>query len=176
MNVLEKIRNQYKDFSKVNKKIADFILRDPSLILSYTAVDIAQESKTSPASIIRFTKSLGFSGLEAFKLSIAAEKGIAQNKKVIDPIISNDDSVIELSEKVGALINSTMDDLLYIMDEEQVALAIQAIKRAETVYLLGIGASSLTAYNLYHKLNRAGKKAVYNFTIFHFCTAKQCLY
>lgn len=163
MNVLERIRHQYKDFSKVNKKIADFILRDSGLVLSYTAVEIAKASETSPASIIRFTKSLGFSGLEEFKLSIATEKGLAKNQKIVDPIISDHDSVFELAEKVDALINSTMSDLLNLLDEDQIGAAIQAIKKAETVYLLGIGASSLTAYNLYHKFNRAGKKAIYSF-------------
>lgn len=163
MEALERIRQSYKEFSKTNKKIADTVLRSPKKILSETASEIASKSGTSAASIVRFTKLLGFSGLEEFKLSIATERGLSQNKKIIDPIVSSEDSVGELAEKVEALISSTMVDLKNLLVESEVEEAINKIKEAETVYLLGIGASSLTAYNLYHKLNRAGKKAIYNF-------------
>lgn len=163
MNALVRIRNQYKDFSKVNKQIADCILHEPASILSLTATDIAEKSQTSPASVIRFAKSLGFNGLDDLKLSIATQQGTQKNKKIVDPIISRQDSIDVLCEKVEALINSTMTDLLYVLDKQELEKAIAAIKKAETIYLLGIGASSLTTYNLYHKFNRAGRKAVFNF-------------
>lgn len=163
MEALERIRQSYKDFSKTNRKIADVILRDPKLILSETASEIAIQSDTSAASIVRFTKILGFSGLEEFKLSLAIEQGSSQNKKMIDPIVSADDTVGELAEKVEALISSTLNDMKNLLVEDEIEVAIEKIRQAETVYLLGIGASSLTAYNLYHKLNRAGKKTAFCF-------------
>lgn len=163
MEALERIRQSYKDFSKTNRKIADVILRDPKLILSEIASEIAIQSDTSAASIVRFTKILGFSGLEEFKLSLAIEQGSSQNKKMIDPIVSADDTVGELAEKVEALISSTLNDMKNLLVEDEIEVAIEKIRQAETVYLLGIGASSLTAYNLYHKLNRAGKKTAFCF-------------
>lgn len=163
MEALERIRKKYKDFSKTNKKIADFIIREPDLILSYTATEIANKSGTSPASIIRFAKNIGFSGLDEFKISLATERGSSKSQKKIDPIISEKDTVKELAEKVSSLINSTMTDLINIINNDELSKAIEQMKKAKTIYLLGMGASSLTAYNLYHKLNRAGKRAVYNF-------------
>lgn len=157
------IRQNYKNFSKVNKRIADFILKDPSVLLKMTANDIASESQTSPASVTRFARSIGFDGLDEMKLSIASQHGTDQTKRPVDPIISKEDSTEVLCEKVAALVGTTVQDLMYSLDKAQVAAAIAAIKQARDIYLVGIGASSLTAYDLYHKFNRAGKKAIFNF-------------
>lgn len=163
MDAETSIRQNYKKFSKVNKRIADFILKNPSEVLKMTASEIAERSQTSPASVTRFARSVDFDGLDELKLSIASKQGDQKNKKNLDPIISKDDSIEELCEKVALLLGTTVNDLMYSLDKKQVALAIKTIKDAENIYLLGIGASSLTAYNLYHKFNRAGRKAMFNF-------------
>lgn len=156
------IRQNYHRFSKANRRIADFILRNPSEIGTMTANEIAEKSQTSPASVTRFARSVGFSGLDELKLSIASRL-VGKETKQIDPIVSKDDSVEILCRKVGALLQSTIDDLLQLIDIDVMENAIAALRQAECIYLAGIGASSLTAYNLYHKFNRAGKKAVFNF-------------
>ena len=72
MEPIRSIRQKYKGFSKVNKRIADYILKDPTRLLSLTANEIASNSETSPASVTRFSKQLGFDSWEELKLSIAA--------------------------------------------------------------------------------------------------------
>lgn len=165
MDAIRSIRQKYKDFSKVNKRIADYILKDPSRLLSLTANEIAGNSETSPASVTRFSKQLGFDSWEELKLSIAAKQAssASQGKKDIDPIVSADDSVDMICMKVESLLSATVEDLFYSIDKEALARAIKAIKQAATIHLVGIGASSLTTYNLYHKFNRAGRRAIFNY-------------
>lgn len=163
MEAVTLIKQKYKNFSKVNKRIADFILKNPSALLKMTASEIAVRSQTSPASVTRFARSLNYRGLDELKLSIATSQGIENIKKNVDPIISKEDSVKELCEKVGFLISTTLDDLMYSLDKSEVEKAIKKIKQAREIYMVGIGASSLTAYDLYHKFNRAGKKTMFNF-------------
>src|SRR5699024_4350691 len=163
MGILQQIRQDYGNFSKTNKKIADLILRQPTYLLNHTAQEFAILSGTSPSSVVRFSQKLGYSGIEELKINIAGEQGNWGKSSEIDPIVSKDDSISKLAGKVELLINQTMADLMAILDEKRLSEAIEYIKQAETVYLLGIGASSLSAYNLYHKLNRAGKKTMYSF-------------
>ncbi len=163
MDAIRSIRQQYKDFSKVNKRIADYILKDPSRLLSLTANEIAGNSETSPASVTRFSKQLGFDSWEELKLSIAAKQASNNGKKDIDPIVSAEDSIDTVCMKVESLLNSSIEDLFYSIDKEALARSIGAIKQAETIHLVGIGASSLTTYNLYHKFNRAGRRAIFNY-------------
>ncbi|MFD2306679.1 MurR/RpiR family transcriptional regulator [Enterococcus termitis] len=165
MDAMKLIRQKYKDFSKVNRKIADYILKDPTLVLSLTANEIASNSGTSPASVTRFSKSLTFEGWEELKLSIAAKQGAEKGIKMIDPIVAADDSIETLCIKVESLLNTTVGDLFDLIDKQALQRSIEQIKSAETIFTIGIGSSSLTAYDLYHKFNRAGKKAVFNYDV-----------
>ncbi|MEI5991180.1 MurR/RpiR family transcriptional regulator [Enterococcus crotali] len=165
MDAIKIIRQKYKDFSKVNRKIADYILKDPTLVLSLTANEIASNSGTSPASVTRFSKSLTFDSWEELKLAIATKQGAEHTPKAIDPIVAATDSIETLCAKVESLLNTTIEDLFDLIDKQALKRSIDAIKQAETVYLIGIGSSSLTAYDLYHKFNRAGKKAVFNYDV-----------
>lgn len=165
MDAIKIIRQKYKDFSKVNRKIADYILKEPTLVLSLTANEIASNSGTSPASVTRFSKSLMFDSWEELKLSIATNQGAENAPKMIDPIVATDDSIDTLCVKVESLLNTTVADLFDLIDKQALKQSIDAIKQAETIYLIGIGSSSLTAYDLYHKFNRAGKKAVFNYDV-----------
>lgn len=165
MDAIKIIRQKYKNFSKVNRKIADYILKDPTLVLSLTANEIASNSGTSPASVTRFSKSLTFDSWEELKLSIATKQGAEHAPKTIDPIVAVDDSIDTLCAKVESLLNATIEDLFELVDKQALKRSIDVIKQAETVYLMGIGSSSLTAYDLYHKFNRAGKKAVFNYDV-----------
>ena len=150
MEPIRSIRQKYKDFSKVNKRIADYILKDPTRLLSLTANEIASNSETSPASVTRFSKQLGFDSWEELKLSIAAVQAASNGKKDIDM-------------KVESLLNATIEDLFYTVDKQALERAIAHVKKAEKIHLVGIGASSLTTYNLYHKFNRAGRQAIFNY-------------
>ena len=109
MEPIRSIRQKYKDFSKVNKRIADYILKDPTRLLSLTANEIASNSETSPASVTRFSKQLGFDSWEELKLSIAAVQAASNGKKDIDPIVAADDSVDTICMKVESLLNATIE-------------------------------------------------------------------
>ncbi|MHC5227084.1 MurR/RpiR family transcriptional regulator [Enterococcus sp. LJL99] len=163
MDAVREIRKKYKDFSKVNKKIADYILKDPARLLTLTANEVAMNSQTSPASVTRFSKQLGFDSWEELKLSIAVKQAKGNKKIGIDPIISTEDSVETICSKVESLLTTTIDDLFFSIDKAALERSIELMEKAGTIHLVGIGASSLTTYNLYHKLNRAGRHAVFNY-------------
>ena len=163
MDAVREIRKKYKGFSKVNKKIADYILKDPARLLTLTANDVAGNSQTSPASVTRFSRQLGVESWEELKLSIAVKQAKGNKKIGIDPIISKEDSVETICSKVESLLTTTIDDLFFSIDKLTLKHSIELLEKANTIHLVGIGASSLTTYNLYHKLNRAGRRAVFNY-------------
>ncbi|MGX7058965.1 MurR/RpiR family transcriptional regulator [Vagococcus humatus] len=154
------IRKNYSQLSKTNKKIADYILNNPKAMISQSALEIGESSHTSSASVTRFAKKLGYSGLEELKFAIAvSERKVTED---IDTIVSSDDSLEQLCGKVSHIVTSTMSDLWQTVDKQALNRSIALLNQAEKVYLLGMGASSLTTYDLYHKLNRAGKMTFFN--------------
>lgn len=163
MNVETRIKEQYTTFSKTNKRIAEFILNDPERFLEMTALETAKVCETSSASVIRFTKNLGYKGLDEFKIELA--RSSHNNKKTydVDTIISKDDSIQQICEKLESLVGSTTEELFSGLTVEQISQAIDLIYDAKEIYILGIGTSMLPAFDFYHKLKRVNKRAHYEF-------------
>ena len=65
------IKIHYDTFSKAEKKIADFLMQDPTRVLPLFITDLAEKSGTSEATVVRFAKRLGFEGYQQLKIAIA---------------------------------------------------------------------------------------------------------
>ena len=94
--ILLDVKIHYPSFSKAEKKVADFIMENPSKILPLYITELAQMSGTSEASIVRFSKKLGFKGFQQFKIAIAKEP----EAHPVSSNISNKDSALGIFEKV----------------------------------------------------------------------------
>lgn len=151
-----KIREKYGQMSKADKKLSDFILLDSKNCLGMTAADIAARGGVSAATVIRYVQKLGFEGLGGFKLALAAAVGARETEEAMaDPIISAEDDLDTLCHKMDVRITAEFQDFFYQLDKETLSQAIGAVKKARRIYLIGIGASMLPAYDLFHKLRRA---------------------
>lgn len=160
-NIKLVIRERYSNMSKAEKRISDFILQNASECLKMTALDIAKESEVSSASVIRYVQKLGFDGLDEFKLNLAASNSKDQGWKMVDPIVSKDDDLDGLCNKMSVLVEAAYKDFFFQLDKKALEQAILAVKKARRIYLLGIGASMLPAYDLFHKLRRIDLDANY---------------
>lgn len=162
--VILKIRDKYENMSRGDKKISDFILSHGTECLRMTTIDLARESEVSSASIIRYVQKLGFEGLEEFKLALASAGAREHDNDwgVMDLIISPEDSIDDLCQKLGQMQTTAMKDFFYQLDRESLARAIAVLKKSRRIYTLGIGASMMPAYDLFHKLKRADFNVFYS--------------
>ena len=65
--ILNYLDGNYESFSKSFKKIADYIKYNQSIISFISINQLAIETETSPATITRFSKNLGFKGYPDFQ-------------------------------------------------------------------------------------------------------------
>jgi len=155
VSVKLKIRERYNQMSRAEKKISDYVLSDTMNCAGRTAIDIAEHSGVSSASVIRYVQKLGFEGLESFKLALAAASVTENEEDRVDPIIARDDNLDMMCHKMEVLYNTSAQDFFYQLDKAALEKAIRVIGQARRIYLIGIGASYLPAYDLFHKLKRA---------------------
>src|SRR5262252_10741216 len=77
--VLVRIRSQLPEFTGALQRVAEQVLADPAAAARATIVELAERSGTSPATVTRFCRALGFEGYADLRLAIAGETGPAAN-------------------------------------------------------------------------------------------------
>ncbi len=158
-HMMLKIRERYNQMSKGDKRISDFVLENHDRLLGMTAADIAQASGVSSASVIRYVKKMGADGLDGFKLELAAFREQEEKKnewRMADPILSDQDDLEMICRKMQSRADTAYGDFFYQLDTDALKRAVEAVKKARKIYLLGLGSSYSAAYDLFHKLRRAG--------------------
>src|SRR5213083_1761728 len=75
--VLVRIRSRLTEFTGALQRVAETVLADPAAAARATIVELAERSGTSPATVTRFCRALGFEGYADLRLGIAAETGRA---------------------------------------------------------------------------------------------------
>lgn len=163
MNFIDLIKIKYDKLTASEQKIADYILLNSEVFLKSNAQEIGDLTQTSGASVIRFCKKLGFSGLENLKVEVAKSNINSHDNQKIDPIIESADTNDILVNKIYSNIETSLKRTIHLMDFQLLEKIIDIIRKANKVYLYGIGASSLSAYDLYHKFNRINKTTFYGF-------------
>src|SRR5436305_5085959 len=75
--VLARVRSRLPEFTGALQRVAELVLTDPASAARSTIVELAERSGTSPATVTRFCRALGFEGYADLRLGIAGETGRA---------------------------------------------------------------------------------------------------
>lgn len=155
-HTLTRIRSMYSAFGRGEKKIADWLLEHPSELISLSISEVASVCGCGDATVIRFAKRLGLSGYQELKINIARELGsnITGNLS-----FSKDDTVTDIYNKHIADIKITLDDTRQYLDAHDLKCAAEALAKARSISIIGLGNSAPIAQDAAHKFLRAGLPA-----------------
>ncbi len=161
MDIVLQIKEEYRKFTKSEKKVADYFIENYKDAINESIQSIAATTDTSPATVIRFVKALKFDGLQQLKLAIAADMD-SQKPDITDEIIHPKDGLYEIVEKNKRNLVKSIEKLYALMDMDLIEKSVDAIDLAKKVYLFGVGASGIVCYDINYKLSRIGKDVVFN--------------
>ncbi len=155
-NIFVTINAIYPKLSKAEKKIADYLLQNPRKIVTSAISELAELSGSSEATIVRFSKKLGFCGYQELKISIAAQG----NYQTTQENITIKDTPKEVFNKVCDDIYSSLEKTKLIINDEAFTNACELILNAKRILIFGLGSSASVAADITHKLLRLGFNAV----------------
>lgn len=128
--------------------IASYILEDRSRILKKSLQEVAQETYTSKASVVRFAKSLGYSGWKEFLKDYLVELNYQnQFKGAVDfnfPFKANS-SVEEIAESLRTLAIQSIDDTLENLDKEALVRIVNLMHRANRIVIFCVSPHTYSA-------------------------------
>ena len=146
--LISHIQSQYTRFSKGQKLIAQYILKNYDKVAFMTACKLGEAVGVSESTVVRFANALGYSGYP--KLQDALQEVIKNKLTTVQRVDMvkefNDDSAI-----LKKIVKSDMDnikDTLDGIDEKAFEEAANRILKAKRIYIVGMRSSFTIAQYL----------------------------
>lgn len=158
-SVLNQICTLYDSFFETEKKIGDYIIRNPKDIVDVTVGELAVKCQVSEASISRFCKKIGLKGFHHLKISIAKE---LVNKEDNEEY-SNDISIDNKKQSLKSILANKVAELtqtVSMMDTDNLDEILNKINNARSVLFAAAGNTIPVAMDGAYKLNQIGIPAI----------------
>lgn len=136
IDVFDKIETYFSSFTATEKKIATYILHNKAKIMYLSITDLSEGAGVGDSSVFRFCQTLGFKGYQEFKINLAFTTKTDQDIPQLSDEIQLEDSIQTISQKVLNATEAALQQTLKLMDEENVASAIERMKAAKRIVFL----------------------------------------
>lgn len=159
-DVFVSLRQRMPSLSKAEFHIAELVLDRPAVVVESTITRLAELAETSPASVARFCRAVGYAGYKEFRIAIAAansrEQAARELFRVDDAEIDANDSALDVVTKVAYQEARAIEETARSIDLDALDAVVAAIRTAPRIDVFGAGSSGLTAQDLQLKLHRIG--------------------
>ena len=157
-SVINQICASMDSFFDTEKKIGDYIVRNPKKVVDMTVGELAKECCVSEASVSRFCKRIELKGFHHLKISLARELVDAKD----DGEISGHISVDDMEGSLRGILSNKMEELrqtVAMIDREELKKILDVINNADTVLMAAVGNTIPVAMDGAYKLNQIGIRA-----------------
>ena len=151
--ILKKIEENYKGFSKRQKLIADYILKNYDKAAFLTAAKLGTAVGVSESTVVRFATELGYKGYPGFQKAL--EELVRTKLNSIQRMEVTYGRITQ-SEILESVLNSDVDKIkqtLTNIDQKAFEMAVDTILNARKIYIIGIRSCSPLAEFLSFYLN-----------------------
>lgn len=161
---ITKIRSAYNQFTKAEKKVADYILENPKKVLFMSISDLAGACDVGDTSVFRFCKTMNVKGYQEFKMMLSLSMRASESPltDTEDTTITLEDNISELAKKVLSENVSAIQETYSLIDVKQMTAAMDALSSAKRIVFFGVGTSMLTAMKAMNKFLRIEPKVICN--------------
>lgn len=158
-SVINQICASMDSFFDTEKKIGDYIVRNPKKVVDMTVGELSKECGVSEASVSRFCKRIELKGFHHLKISLARELVDAKD----DGEISGHISVDDMEGSLRGILSNKMEELrqtVAMIDREDLKKILDVINDADTVLMAAVGNTIPVAMDGAYKLNQIGIRAM----------------
>lgn len=162
-SALLKLRELESTMSSTEANISRYIRNNPEKACSLTVRELAENAYSSPSSVIRVCRAIGFKGYKDFRDTLLLELamlGRELNHKEQD--IALGDSMETIIEKVTFNNIRSLKDTQHLLSTETLSACTELLTKCKTVLLFGMGSSLCAAKDTYLKFLRINKPCIVN--------------
>ena len=159
--VLLLIRSKLGIMTRNQKRIAEFILKNPAQAIKMSISELALEAGLkSESSVVRFYRTLGFTGYHNFKVTLATEIGGSSFYHTYEDILISDD-IETVKQKIFRGSIQTLHENITMVPASNLQKAVDLIDSAERLFFLGYASSGSIAMEGFFKFSRLKSHCYY---------------
>lgn len=158
-NIKQLIKEHFDDLSETGQKLAKFVIDNYRQSMLLSSVELARAAGVSNTAVIRFAKTLGFSGFIEYKNVLKSE--YTSTQKVYSYL-----SLMEPAGEQGYIsgyfskVIASLEHFTKYFDRNILDRFCKEIIAAETIYIMGIGSDEVIVSFLQNYLNVMGFKCI----------------
>ena len=161
MDTLLIIRQNYSNFTTVEKKIADYIFEVGEKMLEKSAQEVASEIGSSSAALVRFSRKLGYDGFSQLKQKLSASYAVHEDDEDYYKEVNDSETPSSIKNKLKVRVNHMVETTNEALSDDEIMAAVALIDEAESIFVFGIVASSMVAQDIFQKFSRIGKQVFF---------------
>lgn len=156
MMVLEKILASYNILFSAEKKVANYVLNNPQEVIELNVVELAQKSKVSDATVIRFCKHIGYAGYHQFRIMLARTLAPEPREEEGDNNESDENYAYLSYIRTINQISNNHDNAKVIKE------CVKLIDTCSMVHIIAEGNTAILSQYFGFRLERMGIRAMYS--------------
>lgn len=162
-DIIGRLEEEIVNFTKLQKRVSDYILRDPMQAAFSTVDQLAHAIGVSTTTVVRLAAALGFTGYAEFQKELQEylkTKASPSNKLELN--VSDDQIRTDIDETITEITRlqvSNIDKTYSLLTNEQLEKVERLISNAGHIYICGSRSCYSVAYHLNYNLERMFGKA-----------------
>ncbi|MCD9031623.1 MurR/RpiR family transcriptional regulator [Luteimonas sp. Y-2-2-4F] len=162
MSALLKIRSERDQMSAIERRVADFVLDNAHLLRDYSSQQLANALEISQSSVVKFSQKLGYRGWPDLKFAVGEDVARGGGQGGAAPAAAAVRSGhAALSEALWGAKAAAEQETRLLNPPEALDAIAATIRRARTVFVIGLGQDGIGARAFALRLAQAGVLAVH---------------
>ena len=159
--MLDRIRASIPALPPAEQRVARLVLADPRSFASLPVGELAERSRVSKPTVVRFCRSVGYDGLSDFKLKLAGSvnEGVPFVHRAVDDDDKAGDIVVKVIDNAVAALLKYRNTAAAGAVEQAIARLAEAGRTGHKIEFHGVGNSGIVAQDAQHKFFRLGVHA-----------------
>lgn len=160
LRVRDRIQSRMAQMPVAMTKIAQLLLDSPTAPLHLSITELARQAGTSPATVTRFCRLIGYSGYVPFRVGVASDIGrgdaLESWRADIGRVFAPQDAAHDVLRALLTAQTTSLQATADGVDVEQVSRVARAIASCHHLDIYGIGGSGVMAEEMAIRLYRIG--------------------
>lgn len=153
--IFSKIEKTYSQFTKSEKRVADFVFENPEKVLYMSITDFAETCGVGDTTVFRFCKALKLNGYQEFKMYLAQDIAVktGSDHTIVGSICQEDD-IETICKKALTVDIAALTETYEGLDFQAVTKVVDWIAGADKIQFFGMGSSGVVAQEAKMKFMR----------------------